>query len=146
MKPDKREMQSFFWEYRMDPGFPFSAIDYHVSDIVGEAPPRLHWHSFYELGLCTAGEGRFYFEGKAYDYSAGDVFLINNLEKHGAATAGNCDTHFSFFLFLPELFFEGSGAQAAEYLLPFHYDSANFCNKIAGHSEEGQKLKKLLSL
>lgn len=30
-------MQSFFWEYRMKPDFPFSAIDYAVTDIVGGA-------------------------------------------------------------------------------------------------------------
>lgn len=144
MKPDKLELQSFFWEYRMNPSFPFSALDYHVLDPALGAPPRLHWHSFYELGICTAGEGVFYFEGKAYEYSAGDVFLINNLEKHGAATAEGQDTHFRFFLFLPELFFDGGGVQATEYLLPFHYDSARFCNKIAAESEEGQKLKQIL--
>lgn len=144
MNADKLELQSFFWEYRMDPGFPFSALDYHVLDTAVGAPPRLHWHSFYELGICTAGEGVFYFEGKEYEYSAGDVFLINNLEKHGAATAEGQDTHFRFFLFLPELFFDGGGVQATEYLLPFHYDSARFCNKIAAESEEGQKLKQIL--
>lgn len=144
MEPENRELQSFFWEYRMDPGFPFSALDYHVIDPASGTPPRLHWHSFYELGICTSGEGIFYFEEKAYEYSAGDVFLINNLEKHGAATVMGQDTHFRFFLFLPELLFDGSTGWAAEYLLPFHYDSARFCNKIAAESEEGQKLKRIM--
>ena len=144
MKSDNLELQSFFWEYRMDPGFPFSALDYSVTDPASGALPRLHWHSFYELGICTSGEGIFYFEAKMYEYSAGDVFLINNLEKHGAATVVGQDTHFRFFLFLPELFLDGSGGQTAEYLLPFHYDSARFCNKIAAESKEGQKLKRIM--
>ena len=101
-------MQSFFWEYRMKPDFPFSAIDYKVTDLVGARLPRLHWHSFFELGICTCGKGVFYFEGKSYDYSAGDIFLVNNLEKHGAATLDRTDTRFRFFLFLPEIMYKPS--------------------------------------
>lgn len=137
-------MQSFFWEYRMKPDFPFSAIDYAVTDIVGGPPPRLHWHSFFELGVCTAGEGIFYFEEKSYDYSAGDIFLVNNLEKHGAAALSQADTRFRFFLFLPELFLEGAAAWEAECLLPFQYDSARFCNRVTGDSPAGQTLRPLL--
>lgn len=138
------EMQSFFWEYRMEPDFPFSAIDYAVTDPAADMPPRLHWHSFFELGVCTAGSGIFYFEGKSYDYAAGDIFLVNNLEKHGAAAKPGTDTQFRFFLFLPELFLEGGAAWEAECLLPFRYDSACFCNRIAGDSPEGQILNPLL--
>ena len=137
-------MQSFFWEYRMKPDFPFSAIDYKVTDLVEARPPRLHWQSFFELGVCTCGKGVFYFEGKSYDYSAGDIFLVNNLEKHGAATLDRTDTRFRFFLFLPELFLEGTAAWEAECLLPFQYDSARFCNRISGDSAEGRALRPLL--
>lgn len=137
-------IQSFFWEYRMKPEFPFSAIDYTVTDAVSAQPPRLHWHSFYELGICTAGSGTFYFEGKSYDYSAGDIFLVNNLEKHGAAAFDGCGTRFRFFLFLPELLLEGAAAWEAECLLPFRYDSARFCNRIEKNSEAGRVLRPLL--
>lgn len=144
MERDNHEMQSFFWEYRMDPQFPFSAIDYRVTDPLSEGAPRLHWHSFYEVGICTAGKGVFHFEGKSYDYTEGDVFLINNLERHGAATAMGEDTHFRFFLFLPELLLEGAPLQAAEYLLPFRYDSSKFCNRFDGRSEAGIRLRPIL--
>ena len=137
-------MQSFFWEYRMKPEFPFSAIDYTVTDIAAVQPPRLHWHSFYELGICTSGKGTFYFEDKSYDYSAGDIFLVNNLEKHGAAALEGYDTRFRFFLFLPELLLEGAAAWEAECLLPFRYDSTSFCNRIEGNSGAGRVLQPLL--
>ena len=129
-----REVQTFFWDYEMDLQFPFSAIDYRVTDVT----PRLHWHDFFEVGICTGGAGTFHFEEKSYDYAAGDVFLINNLEKHGAATFENEETHFRFFLFLPEFFLDGGGVRDAEYLLPFRYDSASFCNRISGDREAGQ--------
>ena len=144
MDQNNHEMQSFFWEYRMDLQFPFSALDYRVTDTVSEGMPRLHWHSFYEVGICTSGEGIFHFEGKSYHYREGDIFLINNLERHGAAAAAESDTHFRFFLFLPELLLEGAPLQAAEYLLPFRYDSARFCNRIDGQSETGMRLRPIL--
>jgi len=143
MQPVTREVQSFFWEYQMNPSFPFSALEYTVIDPVAENV-RLHWHSFYEIGICVSGAGVFHFEGKSYEYSAGDVFLINNLEKHGAATFCGEDTRFHFFLFLPELFLDGASAREAEYLLPFRYDSASFCNRISKTSQAGQVLKPLL--
>ena len=49
-------MQSFFWDYRLDAEFPFSVVDYTVTDDASDGPPRMHWHNYYELGLCTAGE------------------------------------------------------------------------------------------
>lgn len=138
-------MQSFFWDYRLDASFPFSALDYWVTDSVSDGPPRLHWHNYYELGLCTAGAGEFYFEGKAYPYRAGDIFLANDLERHGAATLPEQETHFYFFLFLPELLLEGASVREAEYLLPFRYEGAGFCNRIAGDGDAGRALRPLLA-
>lgn len=143
MQPVTHEIQSFFWEYQMDPTFPFSALEYSVVESAA-GNVRLHWHRFYELGVCVSGAGVFHFEGKSYEYSAGDIFLINNLEKHGAVTFEGEDTRFRFFLFLPEFFLDGASVREAEYLLPFRYDSASFCNQISGDSEAGRTLKTLL--
>ena len=137
-------MQSFFWDYRLDAAFPYAQLDYRVTDGDGDGPPRLHWHNYYELGLCETGGGTFYFDSKTYDYRAGDVFLMNNLERHGAAAGSGADTRFRFFLFLPGLILDGVGEREAELLLPFRYDSAAFCNRIAGDSEGGRALRPLL--
>ena len=91
-------MKSFFWDYRLAAEFPFAALDYAVEDSVTDGQPRLHWHNYYELGICTSGGGVFHFEKKQYAYRAGDVFLINDLERHGAATQPDQQTHFRFFL------------------------------------------------
>lgn len=137
-------MQSFFWDYRLDAEFPFSVVDYTVTDDASDGPPRMHWHNYYELGLCTAGEGTFYFENHCYPYRAGDIFLANDLEKHGAASAPHRETRFCFFLFLPGLLLDGAGARDAEYLLPFRYDSGRPCNRVGGDTAAGRILRPLL--
>ena len=76
-------MKSFFWDYRLAAEFPLAALDYAVEDSVTDGQPRLHWHNYYELGICTSGGGVFHFERKRYEYRAGDVFLINDLERPG---------------------------------------------------------------
>ena len=131
-------MQSFFWEYRMEPDFPFSAIDYAVTDPAADMPPRLHWHSFFELGVCTAGSGIFYFEGKSYDYAAGDIFLVNNLEKHGAAAKPGTDTQFRFFLFLPELFLEGGAAWGRSVCFRSGMTAPAFATALQGTARKGR--------
>lgn len=137
-------MQSFFWDYRLDAAFPYAQLDYRVTDSAFDGPPRLHWHNYYELGLCTSDGGTFYFESKTYTYCAGDIFLMNNLERHGATAEPGADTHFRFFLFLPGLILDGAGKSEAELLLPFRYDSAAFRNHIPGDSAEGRAMRPLL--
>lgn len=137
-------MESFFWDYRLSAEFPFSVLDYTVTDSLAGGAPRLHWHNYYELGVCTAGEGAFYFEDRRYDYRAGDIFLANDMERHGAACAPGADTRFRFFLFLPGLLLDGAGERAAEYLLPFRCDPAHSCTHIPGPSAAGRALRPLL--
>ena len=85
-------MESFFWDYRLNAEFPFSVLEYTVTDSLADGAPRLHWHNYCELGVCTKGEGAFYFEGRRYDYHSGDIFLANDLERHGAACVPGTDT------------------------------------------------------
>lgn len=87
-------MESFFWDYRLNAEFPFSVLEYTVTDSLDRGAPRLHWHNYCELGVCTAGSGAFYFEDRRYDYRAGDLFLANDLERHGAARTPGEDTRF----------------------------------------------------
>ena len=137
-------MESFFWDYRLNAEFPFSVLDYTVTDSLAGGAPRLHWHNYYELGVCTAGEGAFYFEDRRCDYRAGDIFLANDMEHHGAARAPGADTRFRFFLFLPGLLLDGAGERGTEYLLPFRCDPAHSCTHIPGQSEAGRALRPLL--
>ena len=123
-------MESFFWDYRLNAEFPFSVLEYTVTDSLADGAPRLHWHNYCELGVCTKGEGAFYFEGRRYDYHSGDIFLANDLERHGAACVPGTDTRFRFFLFLPSLLLDDAGERSAEYLLPFRCDPAHRCTHI----------------
>ena len=137
-------MQSFFWDYPLERDFPFSALEYCVTDKIGEGEPRQHWHNYYELGLCTAGKGIFYFGERAYHYEEGDLFLANNLERHGAVSAAECETRFRFFLFLPGLILDRSGERDAEYLLPFRCSRSGLSHKIDKASEAGKSIRPLL--
>ncbi len=137
-------MESFFWDYRLDTAFPYAQLDYRVTDRECDGVPRLHWHNYYELGLCIRDGGRFFFESKSYPYRAGDIFVLNNLERHGAAAWRDADTHFRFFLFLPGLILDGAGESDAELLLPFRRNDAAFCNHIPGESAGGRALRPLL--
>ena len=137
-------MESFFWDYRLNAEFPFSVLEYTVTDSLDRGAPRLHWHNYCELGVCTAGSGAFYFEDRRYDYRAGDLFLANDLERHGTARTPGEDTRFRFYLFLPGLLLDGAGERAAEYLLPFRCDPSHSCTHIPAQRDAGRALRPLL--
>ncbi len=137
-------MESFFWDYRLNAEFPFSVLEYTVTDSLADGAPRLHWHNYCELGVCTKGEGAFYFEGRRYDYHTSDIFLANDLERHGAACVPGTDTRFRFFLFLPSLLLDDAGERSAEYLLPFRCDPAHRCTHIPVGTAAGRALRPML--
>ena len=131
-------MDLFFWQYDLPVGFAFDCVRYTVTISEG----ALHWHNYYQLALCTRGSGTFVFAEKAYPYTAGDLFVVDNTEQHGAFADSGGSADFLFVMFYPQ--FVARGTEEAfdyEYLLPFAYNPAEFCNKIPGGSALGQALK-----
>lgn len=66
-----------------------------------------HWHSFYEIGYCLAGDGVFFVGDSQIPITAGSLLLFPPYERHIAmAAAGTgCRCLFVYFdetLFLPE--------------------------------------------
>lgn len=134
-------MEPFFWKYDLTTGFEFDCSRYHVdaSDIA------THWHNYYQIALCTGGEGVFKFTDKAYPYRAGDLFLVDNTELHGAFSLCGSTADFLFVMFYPQFVVRSTEhVFDYEYLLPFYYDSHAFCNKIDGLSALGKQLRPML--
>lgn len=131
----------FFWQYQFAPGFEFDCVRYTAAQTNG----ALHWHNYCQLALCTGGRGTFTFAGKSYSYAAGDSFIVDNTERHGAFVSEGETADFLFVMFYPQFVARGTESSFDyEYLLPVSYTSEEFCNKIDGDSPFGRQLADML--
>lgn len=86
---------------RLDPSFP----------IEGNKPVTLsnrnidwmHIHDVLEIGLCLKGQGVFVVEDKVFQFSEGDIFIINHLEMHRACMPDGSKSTWYFFMLNPAL-------------------------------------------
>ncbi|MCL6445631.1 MAG: AraC family transcriptional regulator [Alicyclobacillus sp.] len=85
-----------------------------------------HWHHFLEVGYCVSGKGLFHFGDKTYEVDPGDVFIVNNLERHIAQSDPEDPSVFLFLYFDPSLI----DYEDRELLLPFIYNPKHFDNRI----------------
>ncbi len=134
-------MGLFFWQYSLPVGFEFDCLRYTVNP--GQGP--LHWHNYYQIGLCVRGSGIFVFEQRSYPYQAGDLFVVDNTQRHGAFADAGTTADFMFVVFYPQFVARGTEHSFDyEYLLPFAYSPERFCNKLEGATPFGRRLKALL--
>lgn len=139
---------AFFWQYLRDPEFPFCVLTYSTA----AKADVMHWHDYLEIALCTGGEGAFLFEEKTYRVQPGDVFIINNQEKHVAITRGADTCDMELLLFLPQIISPpGNVYHTNEYLAPFWYNTSSFQHKVSSESvcskqisQEMEEMKMLL--
>ena len=131
----------FFWQYPFAPGFEFDCVRYTAVQSSG----ALHWHNYCQLALCTGGRGAFTFSGKSYPYVPGDLFVVDNTERHGAFVSAGEQADFLCVMFYPQFVVRGTeSAFDYEYLLPVSYTSEEFSNKIDGDTPFGRKLAAML--
>ncbi|WP_152393270.1 helix-turn-helix transcriptional regulator [Paenibacillus guangzhouensis] len=95
-----------------------------------------HVHTSLEIGLCLSGQGFFYFGTKRYPVRAGDIFLVNNMERHIAQSDPDDPSHYLFINFDAAMLL----AEEPELLLPFSYSSTHFCNHITADSPLARQL------
>lgn len=129
-------MQSFFWKSLREDTFPFSVLEYLVTGEPSDGEPPQFFHHFYELCLCIAGEGELCFGEQRCPCRAGDLFLVNDLEKHGAVAEPGKEIGFRLFLFSSGFLIDGESERDMEFLLPFRQDH----HVIAGDSPAGRAL------
>lgn len=134
-------MSAYNWEFDFDPSFPVHLFEYAVPG----TRDRLHWHRYYEIGLCAEGGGTFQYATKTYDARPGDVFVTNNYETHVAVTRQR--QKYIFLIFLPA-FISASGAPgqglSVQYLETFQYNPLNFDNRIPGETEDAEEIRRLM--
>ncbi len=99
-----------------------------------------HWHSSLEIGCCISGKGRFYFGDKTYDARPGDVFVVNNLERHIAQSDAEDPSRYLFVFFDPLIIEQGE----RELLLPFVYYPKQFDNRIPASKPVAQQICALI--
>lgn len=130
-------MKGYNWEFNFDPLFPVYLFPYRV---VGKQD-QLHWHRYYEIGLCLKGMGRFVYYNKEYTVRPGDIFISNNYESHVAVGDENQATDYLFLIFLPS-FISGSEGRWVDrqYVATLNYNPLQFVNKIPRENASAKRI------
>lgn len=120
-------MKDYNWDWDFDPCFPVHFFEFTVKG----NRDRMHWHRYYEIGLCTEGTGRFFYHTKQYSVSKGDIFISNNYESHVAVGENDSETQYIFMIMLPN-FVESaiSPRLNKQYTNAFMYNPISFTNCI----------------
>ena len=93
---------------------------------------NFHSHDFLEINYVISGTGFYLIEEKEYEICEGDIFIINNLERHMAVHDGSLQL--KVIVFDPAFFWDKN--QGYQFLEPFFNRSPNFTNRIRP-SQEG---------
>lgn len=99
-----------------------------------------HWHSELEVGYCISGQGWFYFGDKIFEVRTGDIFVVNNMERHIAQADAKDPSKYLFVYFDPMIIEQ----ENIELLLPFVYQPKQFQNKIPAHLPVAEKIGLLI--
>ena len=134
-------MSGFNWEYDFERDFPVHIFPFTVEG----NRDGLHWHNYFEIGLCTRGVGKFVYLDKIYSASAGDIFVTNNFENHVAITQGDTSMEYLFLIFLPSFIAHPHGRPMDNrYLTTFNYKPLEFQNKIDSSHPDSAAIRALL--
>ncbi|MFC4102697.1 AraC family transcriptional regulator [Paenibacillus xanthanilyticus] len=119
-----------------DPDLPLHIFQWTPSV---ELEPQHHHHSF-EMGLCMAGSGTFYFGQTEYPVVPGDLFIVNILENHIAQSAIDQPCEFIFLNFDADLL----AKEEPELMVPFRYYPFHFRNRLQGDGEVMDRLRSMI--
>lgn len=101
-------------EYPMPADFPFAFM--RAQGKV-RTPRVFHWHDCLELNWVAGGTGINYIADREYPLAPGQLYLINNIDRHIAVTDGSLDMR--VVIFEPGLLWQASPARQ-EYLRAFY--------------------------
>lgn len=106
--------------------FSFSGESHFRLFQTSEKQEMLHCHNCLEMNLVESGTGKYIIGGKLYPICQGDMFIINNSERHLAIHEGERLT-LSVIVFDSDYVWKKYGQ---DYLLPFFQRRDNFSNRI----------------
>ena len=134
-------MKDYNWNWDFDPSYPVHFFEFTVK---GNQDP-MHWHRYYEIGLCTGGTGRFFYYSKQYPVNEGDVFVANNYESHVAVGESDVETHYIFMIMLPSFVNSNINPNLNRlYTDAFMYNPLEFNNCIPSSLPTAQKIAPLM--
>ena len=94
-------------------------VHYDVSPLHDIFTTR-HLHEYIEILYCDGGEFCISMDGKLYDFSKGDMVVINSMESHAITRKGKENGGYICLRFLPELLYTTSAAAFdMKYVMPF---------------------------
>lgn len=107
-------------EMVFDPEFPYKIF------VSNSQQMYLHSHDFLEINYVKEGSGYYLIEEKEYEIREGDIFIINNQERHMAVHDGTL--RLEVIVFDPSLVW--NRRQGYQFLKPFFNRNASFTNWI----------------
>ncbi|MGV8146908.1 MAG: AraC family transcriptional regulator [Alkaliphilus sp.] len=117
--------------------------NYHLNSSYNQI--QGHSHHLLEISYIKKGAGKYHIDNTIYDIQQGDVFIINNIEKHGIVVNPNNEMlnmviHFEprFIWSVENNFFD------SRYLKIFYDRSSNFQNKLDRNNPATQHISSLL--
>ena len=121
------------YSIKLNPDFPF---DLYRTSAAPEFPPILHCHDCLEINYVERGTGRYLIENREFPMRPGDIFIINNLEYHMAATNG--DLSLVVMVFEPSILY--SVQNECRYMEPFYQYFGHVSSCISADNPAHQEL------
>lgn len=135
-------MDGFNWTFDFDYDFPMHIFPFTV---MGNRD-SIHWHQYFEIGLCVDGQGKFVYMNKVYNVKKGDLFISNNFENHVAISESDDITEYIFLIFLPDFIANPHGRRFdLSYLSFLKYNPLSFNNKIEAELPVSRRLYTLFT-
>lgn len=115
---------------KLDDKFPFAYFT------TSDRQAFFHYHDCLELNIVEEGSGYYIINGKKYDISKGDIFVINNKEPHMAVH--NQDFRLGVIVFDMNLLWTNKGIRSS--LTPFFSRKEEFSHKISAENKYYQEM------
>ena len=93
-------------DFSLPPEFPFAAMRALGSQ---QTPQVVHWHDCLEINWIEEGHGVNYIADREYLLEPGQLYLINNVDRHIAVTGGDLDMR--IVIFEPSLLWDSAAEQ-----------------------------------
>lgn len=104
-----------------------------------------HWHEPVEISYVTGGRGRFEIEDKILDVTAGDLIVVNNLERHRSYYAESTPLFMTVIHVDPQILCSYQRDRVdSRYVRLFSYASPVFNNRMNLTASERQEVRELI--
>ncbi|MBC7958943.1 MAG: helix-turn-helix transcriptional regulator [Vallitaleaceae bacterium] len=104
-----------------------------------------HWHYYIELLYCTSGKAKVYISEKSYNFTAGDMVLINSREVH--SVFGDIDDTIEYMVikFDPNVLYSThTTVFESKYVLPFTLSKSTHQKVFTDHEIRDTNIPKYL--